>query len=67
MKTEMKEPWREYVNGFNRVLSLIRKLPQWGKECNCEENEDTEYFFVADQGEGLVSKYCTECGGYVNP
>ena len=60
---KMEEALQEYYNAFNKVLSLIRDLPRWRKSCECEEVE--EPFFVDDIGEGLVSKYCTTCGGHV--
>lgn len=51
----------EYFTIEEKILSEIKKLPNYGKECDCDE---TNRFCIVD--DDSISCYCLNCGGEIN-
>lgn len=54
------------INAENELRSSLKKLPNWGIECDHEITDYAE--LIDDRGEyPEVIKVCLKCGGWLNP
>jgi len=63
---EVRSALKAYYMHQDEVIQMLREMPNWEvSDCDCDEEGDP--FYLDDQGEGLMSKYCTACGGKIDP
>jgi len=59
MNTELQNLASQYYDIEKTILNRISHLPEYGKDCKCEERTP---FIIDDCGNSIG--YCLNCGGH---
>ncbi len=70
-KTKAQKLAEEYLNKEKEVWDALKKLPQWGNECDCGTKDGVVKtpILIVLRDEDIeeypeMHDYCTTCGGY---
>lgn len=56
-KEIITELYKEHIKIIKKIITQLKRLKNYGKECDCDECDDSIEFEDMD--------FCINCGGYV--